>query len=174
VSISLWTTNALTVINGVVMIEAINRIRNFFVKNGAENQLNTWYLSMTKYAFYIYIASQMWLLTFETIYYLNPTEKTGNMYIGSLFYYYPAEFASQVMLCAVFFEYCQRYENNATEVDKDALLKAHLWNSYVNTDVSERFIIAGKSVQQGFRTAVRQTTKRSSRSDGRLNSSEVI
>jgi len=164
----------LTVINGFVMLAAINRIISFFEKHNAKDQLNTWYLSMTKYAFYTYIASQIWLVTFETIYFLNETEKTGNMYIGSLFYYYPAEFASQVMLCAVFFEYCQRYENNTTEVDNDALLKAHLWNSYVNTNVSERFIISGKSVQQGFRTALRQTTKRSSRSDGRLNSSEVI
>ena len=96
------------------------------------------------------------------------------MYIGSLFYYYPAEFASQVMLCMVFFEYCQRYENIPSQVENDALLKAHLWNSYVNTDVSERFIISGKAVQQGYRTILRQTAGQSTRSVERINSSGIL
>jgi hypothetical protein len=56
-TIAIWVSNVITVINGLVMIAAINRIRNFFIKNDATAELNTWYLGLTKASFYIYLVS---------------------------------------------------------------------------------------------------------------------
>lgn len=108
--------------------------------------MNMWLLNITKPAFFIYLITELGVLLCESIYFFNPTEKNSKLYLGSLFYYYPATFAAQLLLCAVLYEYRVREEVNST-VSEDAQLKAHFWNSYVDADLSTEYLISSRAVQ---------------------------
>jgi hypothetical protein len=97
----------------------------------------------------------MLVLAFETNYFWNPSTHSLHLYEGSLFYYYPATFASQTLICAVIFEYREREDSNFDKSSfkgvENSVLKAHIWNSFSNSEQGFEFQIETKEVHYGRR-----------------------
>jgi hypothetical protein len=106
--------------------------------------MNFWLLDLTKTSFLIFIITQVLYSVFYSIYVMDPTAHRAKMLEGSMFYLQTALFASQILICAVMYEYRVKGDRRAT--DGYAALKAHIWNSFTNPNMDSEFLVSGNAV----------------------------
>jgi hypothetical protein len=146
VALNILTTTMLIVYSSIMVI-SIRNVTKFFKNTGT--RLNMWLIQLTKYAFYVLIAASVVLTIVWIPYSINPTEENWQRLDDFDYFLYLAYFVAQGCLCQVMYEFHNREE--ARKPYDYAVLKAHIWNSFIDPDYDCDFYVMGESVHLGTR-----------------------